>query len=214
MRRVRQTVYCDMGNPFDLEEFDNEEYDFPSTSHGSSPAFTESSGFNPELRMSGPNSNSPAAGTDSSGFIFDLEDTPEHSPASSTYSETDSVLHRRGSPDVGMERFSGKVDLPLHAPKARRPGTPALVRADSKREASMVAPVTPPPENRDSVYVPPRTLWRRSLPSNNLAEATGHVVVSTKTGRRSLSPNLRDTKFYGFYDGVLDEYRADLGSQI
>lgn len=215
MRRVRQTVYCDPGNPFELEasEADFDDILLPR-SKGASPAFTDSSGFNPELRRSVWHSSSPVAETDSSDFIFEFEHSPvhhspvHHSPVSSSYSSSDSVLHRRGSPDVGMERFSGKGDLPLHAPKARRPGTPALVRAHSLQEAlvdtitttttTATTTVVSAPE-ADDVYIPPRSLWRRSLPSNNLLEATGHV-----------NDVRRDSKFYGFYDGVLEEYRVGL----
>lgn len=202
MRRVRQTVYCDPGNPFELEGSEAD-FDILPRSNGASPAFTDSSGFNPELRRSVWQSSSPVAETDSTDFIFESEDSPDHhSPGSSSYSSSDSVLHRRGSPDVGMERFSGKGDLPLHAPKARRPGTPALVRAHSLQEALVDTTVVSAPE-ADDVYIPPRSLWRRSLPSNNLLEATGHV-----------NDVRRDTKFYGFYDGVLEEYRVGLEKQI
>lgn len=202
MRRVRQTVYCDPGNPFELEGSEAD-FDMLPRSNGASPAFTDSSGFNPELRRSVWQSSSPVAETDSTDFIFESEGSPDHhSPGSSSYSSSDSVLHRRGSPDVGMERFSGKGDLPLHAPKARRPGTPALVRAHSLQEALVETTVVSAPE-ADDVYIPPRSLWRRSLPSNNLLEATGHV-----------NDVRRDTKFYGFYDGVLEEYRVDLEKQI
>ncbi|KAI5358516.1 hypothetical protein Slin15195_G109640 [Septoria linicola] len=201
MLRVRQTIYNDPGNPFDIESPEDAGPWPQYATHGTSPAMTDSSGFNPEL---GIELNRSIAATDSSRFNFELEKIISNistSPASSADSATDSVLHRRGSPDVGMERFGNRLPVPLYAPKARRPGTPALVRAHSVKEVSI--PVVPSPEPEEEEYVPPRSLWRRSLPSSNLCEATGRVADV-----------VRDTNFYGFYDGVLAEYRADLEDQL
>ncbi|PIA90832.1 hypothetical protein CB0940_11205 [Cercospora beticola] len=198
MRRVRRTWYHDPGNPFAFVDEDNEADGLlPTTSYGSSPAKTESSGFNLELRG---HFNRSAAATDSSGFNFELENIAKQSSTPHSHFADEDVIHeemvrRQSSPDVGMERFGDSLGLPLHAPKAQRTGTPALVRCHSLKEAASFASSTPPPEEVE--YIPPRTFWKKSAASKDVREATIRVGDATVTNH------------YGWYDGILQEYHTD-----
>lgn len=110
------------------------------------------------------------------------------SPASMAM-ELEGVIHNVNSPDVGEERFGrsiGDRGTPLPAPRPRRTGTPTLVRAESVREAASHIDA---PEAEG--YVPAKELWRNSLPVGMSAD--GYP---------------RNTVFYGFYDSVLQDYRA------
>lgn len=73
-------------------------------------------------------------------------------------------------------------------------------------------------EQEEEEYVAPRTYWRRSLPSvtkglNLLADVPTAPPCSSEAegvvGKRRVSRDdieVRNTKYYGFYDGVLGEY--------
>ncbi|PPJ59047.1 hypothetical protein CBER1_01697 [Cercospora berteroae] len=198
MRRVRRTWYHDPGNPFAFVEEGNEADGLLSTTpYGSSPAQTESSGFNLELRG---HFNRSAAATDSSGFNFELENLAKQSFTPQSHFGDEDVIHeemvrRQSSPDVGMERFGDSLGLPLHAPQAQRTGTPALVRSHSLKEAASFASSTPPPEEGE--YIPPRTFWKKGAASKDVQEATIRVE------------DVAATNYYGWYDGILEEYHTD-----
>ncbi|GIZ49703.1 hypothetical protein CKM354_001273000 [Cercospora kikuchii] len=203
MRRVRRTWYHDPGNPFAFVDEENDGDGLLSTTpYGSSPAKTESSGFNLELRG---HFNRSAAATDSSGFNFELENIAKQSSTpQSHFGEEDVIqedfVRRQSSPDVGMERFGDSLALPLHAPKAQRTGTPALVRSHSLKEAASFASNPPPPEEGE--YIPPRTFWKKSAPPKDVQGATVRAGDATVTNH------------YGWYDGILEEYHTDPEDEV
>ncbi|KAK5112964.1 hypothetical protein LTR62_003786 [Meristemomyces frigidus] len=94
------------------------------------------------------------------------------------------------SPEDGRANPGSGPDI--RSPKPRRSGTPTMVRVDRRKSLAAVA--------EDSGHAPPKSPWRR--------ESLRMIFPIQREQRR----DVRSSKFYDFYDGLLNDYEdGDLG---
>lgn len=85
--------------------------------------------------------------------------------------------------------------LPPPHPILSHHAGPSVIRTH-RRSKSVAVPLTGPSVGMHE-YIAPRTLWRKaSVPTTQLPQQL-----------ESVRENERDTKFYGFYDDILQDYR-------
>lgn len=198
MRRVRDTVHGDPGNPFAEEDEVQERPPLPP-SKGSEPAMRPGNADRPQL---------PHAYTDIQYRRPSFHDTfitlagdYRSGTAQARYQDPGNPFaDAEESPD-SPEPKSSVADLKLmHAPKAQRRGTPQLIK-DNRRSMSVSIALDLPSNHQDAdIYVPVRAQWRReSIPGPP-------PVARTQSERIG---GLRDTRYYGFYDDILDSYGTE-----
>lgn len=180
IRRLRQTIYEDPGNPFALGLDDST----PLAASGLDPfASTKAQAqANPELTF-------PPRGSSKQQVARTLS-----TKRNLSLSSWDSFALSSQPPSPHLEEpphvISHLRDSLLHAPKPRRAGTPTLIRQHKYSDSAPSKPAEDEIEKEE--YVPPRTRWK-SLPSNGRVEDAEE----------------RNTRFYRFWEGVWREYSPD-----
>lgn len=179
LRKVRQTVYESPGNPF----ADDEEQEGISV-------FTMP--FRPP--------------------VYPLDTVREGSPSRSP---CDRAARAPARPAGQMSLLNGSpfedaiespavaqspVALPsaIHAPAPQRHGTPTLIKEHRSSMSVTVITENLAAQESESEYVSPRTLWQPgSEPSKQPPQ-----------GKKGVREEARNTKFYGFYDDILQDYNG------
>ncbi|KAK5122484.1 hypothetical protein LTR85_004068 [Meristemomyces frigidus] len=188
IRKVRQTIYEDPGNPFATDEQDDQ-------TDGAISIF--SMPFHPGVQdptMSGHSySKSPFGGVQ------------KQPPTVSTahFEGERQLLNGRPfddaveSPSVPSSPHpSPTAANPIHAPTPQRHGTPTIIQNHRRSVSVAVLPGQPTGGDASGEYVAPRTDWRRE--SLRYPEPPEQIAP--------MRDNTRDTKFYGFYDDILEDY--------
>ncbi|KXT18154.1 hypothetical protein AC579_7709 [Pseudocercospora musae] len=249
IRRIRQTIYIDPGNPFESHEEENYQ-DLSTTSQTSPDEYTtpldqslrNSASSNERYIFGEPSMDTPLLPHEIDALpLPQFPSVPRHIRDSSFGPAIASPVPQRvGTPDLirSIPITLDFDDFPT-LPKSQLTLAEALKldQEEERKKASIplsLNPPTPPPKDfvllspavyspqrspkvhavRPSAdesedYVAPRTYWRRSLPS--VTKGLNLLAVPTEqAGERRGSKDdieVRNTRYYGFYDGVLEEYR-------
>ncbi|KXS98508.1 hypothetical protein AC578_5516 [Pseudocercospora eumusae] len=256
IRKVRQTIYIDPGNPFESDEEEQ------NTQASSTKSQTSTNDHPTPLDQSLRNSTSsderyifgePSMETPLLPHEIDAIPLP-HFPSAPTHIRDSSfgpaiaspVPQRLATPDL-LRSIPITLDLEDFPtlPKSQLTLAEALKldREEERKKASIplsLNPPTPPPKDfgflspavytpqpssspnevvkndegeggGEEGYVAPRTYWRRSLPSVTKGLNLLGVQQRDGDGKRRGSRDdieVRNTRYYGFYDGLLEEYRT------
>ncbi|KAK5173391.1 uncharacterized protein LTR77_002072 [Saxophila tyrrhenica] len=122
-----------------------------------------------------------------------LTHRPEADRQASIYSDTGDEKPQFPEAMEARQRSLGSRDRYQDSSMPRQE-VPASVRTDHRRSKS----VAMSPANTNTAYVRPRGFWRKgSAPAARLS------APDSSEGK-----DVRDTRFYGFYDEVMDNYRG------
>lgn len=149
LRRVRQTIYDDPGNPFESEGGDFKEMNLFSTPFRATPPQRQDS-YNDRLLP---------------GHVYQWPDgRTSQEPGLLTGRPFDDAVE---SPAVLQAPSSAST---IYAPTPQRHGTPTLVREHRRSMSVAVIQEQRAVEELASEYTPPRAHWRRgSIPAHNVA---------------------------------------------
>lgn len=185
LRKVRQTIYEDPGNPFAMDEHDDR-------------TESEISVFNMPFGAVLQDPIGPTrVGTPSRSTSGSAK---KHLPAMSMMQPGSVESLLSGKP------FDDAVESPsvpptptnvVHAPTPQRHGTPTVIQNHRPSISVDVLSGQLTDENTPGDYVSTRGHWRRDSPPYREA---------SKRNAPPKRDNARDTRFYGFHDDILGDY--------
>jgi len=186
LRKLRQTIYEDPGNPFANDEGDEDVSIFTMP-------FRSGTGQSFHTLHDTTSSNSqPAIASNKtldrlSPRVFGVRNLLNGSPF-------EDAVESPAVPPI--PRLSNEPNTPIHVPIPKKQGTPTLMKQVQRSMSVAVEPEEAYPEDSPSQYNAFSTHWKSDSRQMHPDEGQGE-------NRRT---EYRNTQFYGFYDDILEDY--------